>query len=235
MPAWRLLYADPERHWRGDPGGRAALRRAATPEAVMVVPAFHDILIAVRQSGVDLPARADANLYRWLALAIVGYGINHLITAVLHLTGPAVFVLMVGLASICQMSFLVGFRLLAGISPESGPGEARRLFAVGSVVVALAILLTFRIAPVLVHVVSSVIVAYTAALHWRLCRAQPDQGYGLIALLMLSHPVVLCVLVLMGVAPVVVRDVVAFVYVAIGYSVVSATLSRASSELTRAT
>ena len=171
----------------------------------------------------------------WLALAIVGYGINHLITAVLHLTGPAVFVLMVGLASICQMSFLVGFRLLAGISPESGPGEARRLFAVGSVVVALAILLTFRIAPVLVHVVSSVIVAYTAALHWRLCRAQPDQGYGLIALLMLSHPVVLCVLVLTGVAPAVVRDVMAFVYLAIGYSVVSATLSRASSELTRAT
>jgi CRISPR type I-E-associated protein CasB/Cse2 len=70
MPAWRLLYADPERHWRGDPGGRAALRRAVTPEAVMVVPAFHDILIAVRQSGVDLPARADANLYRWLAVAI---------------------------------------------------------------------------------------------------------------------------------------------------------------------
>jgi CRISPR type I-E-associated protein CasB/Cse2 len=68
--AWRLLYPDPERNWRGDPGGRAALRRAATPEAVMVEPAFHDILIAVSESNVDLPTRADANLYPWLAVAI---------------------------------------------------------------------------------------------------------------------------------------------------------------------
>ena len=68
--AWRNLYPAPEQRWRGDPGGRAELRRAATPEAILVVPAFHDILIAVRESGIDLPSRADANHYRWLALAI---------------------------------------------------------------------------------------------------------------------------------------------------------------------
>ena len=68
--AWRNLYPDPEHRWRGDPGGRAELRRAATPEAILVVPAFHDILIAVRDSGIDLPSRTEADLYRRLALAI---------------------------------------------------------------------------------------------------------------------------------------------------------------------
>jgi CRISPR type I-E-associated protein CasB/Cse2 len=68
--AWRTLYPDPERGWRGDPGGRAALRRAATPEAVLVEQAFHDLLAMIRETGALSGPDADARLYRRIAIVI---------------------------------------------------------------------------------------------------------------------------------------------------------------------
>ena len=68
--AWRLLYPEPERGWRGNPGGRAALRRAATPVSVMVEPAFHEILGRVRDSGIELRGSADSLFYQRLAVGI---------------------------------------------------------------------------------------------------------------------------------------------------------------------
>lgn len=70
IKAWRTLYADPERRRRGDPGGRAALRRAASLEAMLVEPAFHDLLAVLRETGAPLRPATDAQFYRRVAIAI---------------------------------------------------------------------------------------------------------------------------------------------------------------------
>jgi CRISPR type I-E-associated protein CasB/Cse2 len=68
IKSWRAMYPYPERKHPGDPGGRAALRRAATPEAVLMEPAFHTLLSSVRESGAPLPPASDDRFYRRLAL-----------------------------------------------------------------------------------------------------------------------------------------------------------------------
>lgn len=70
IKTWRTLYADPERGWRGDLGGRAALRRAATPEAVLVEPTFHNLLAAIAETGAQLRPTTDEQFYRRIAIAI---------------------------------------------------------------------------------------------------------------------------------------------------------------------
>lgn len=67
VAAWRLLYPDPEKGRPGDAGARAALRRAGSPDAVMVEPAFHMLLLRMRDTGFDFSGFADWR-YRRLAL-----------------------------------------------------------------------------------------------------------------------------------------------------------------------
>lgn len=68
IAAWGELYPDLERKRRGDPGARAALRRAASPEALLIEEAFYDLLARMRDGGCDFsgwPAK------RYLRLALV--------------------------------------------------------------------------------------------------------------------------------------------------------------------
>ncbi|HHZ10490.1 MAG TPA: type I-E CRISPR-associated protein Cse2/CasB [Rhizobiales bacterium] len=67
IAAWRLLYPDPETKRPGDPGARAALRRAGSPDAVMLEPAFHMLLLRMKADGFDFSGFADWR-YRRLAL-----------------------------------------------------------------------------------------------------------------------------------------------------------------------
>lgn len=69
VAAWRLLYPDPETKRPGDPGARAALRRAGSPEAVMLEPAFHMLLLHMRDRGFDFGGFNDER-YRRLALVV---------------------------------------------------------------------------------------------------------------------------------------------------------------------
>lgn len=66
IAAWRQFYADPESGKPGDAGARAALRRAATPEAVLMEPAFHTLLHRMRASGANVGTST-----RYLQLALV--------------------------------------------------------------------------------------------------------------------------------------------------------------------
>lgn len=66
--AWGALYANPERKRRGDPGARAALRRAASPEALLIEEAFHDLLARMREAGYDFAGWPSK---RYLRLALV--------------------------------------------------------------------------------------------------------------------------------------------------------------------
>lgn len=68
IAAWGELYPDPERKRRGDPGGRAALRRAASPEALLTEEAFHDLLARMRDEGCDFSGWTSK---RYLRLALV--------------------------------------------------------------------------------------------------------------------------------------------------------------------
>lgn len=70
IAAWRRLYPDPDTKWPGDPGARAALRRAATPEALLVEPAFHALLHRMKALGVDFGA-GNSSSERYLRLALV--------------------------------------------------------------------------------------------------------------------------------------------------------------------
>lgn len=67
VAAWRLLYLDPETKRPGDAGARAALRRAGSPEAVMLEPAFHMLLLHMKTDGFDFSGFADWR-YRRVAL-----------------------------------------------------------------------------------------------------------------------------------------------------------------------
>jgi len=64
--AWRQFYPHAESGRPGNAGARAALRRAATPEAVMLEPAFHDLLLAMAGEGCDLSGFGERR-YRRLA------------------------------------------------------------------------------------------------------------------------------------------------------------------------
>lgn len=65
IAAWGALYPDPERRRRGDPGGRAALRRATSPEAVLIEEAFHDLLARMREGGYDFSGWPGARFLRF--------------------------------------------------------------------------------------------------------------------------------------------------------------------------
>ncbi|WP_187968882.1 type I-E CRISPR-associated protein Cse2/CasB [Aquibium microcysteis] len=67
VAAWRLLYPDPDTSRPGDAGARAALRRAGSPDAVMLEPAFHMLLLRMKTEGFDFSGFADWR-YRRLAL-----------------------------------------------------------------------------------------------------------------------------------------------------------------------
>jgi CRISPR type I-E-associated protein CasB/Cse2 len=67
VAAWRLLYPDGETKRPGDAGARAALRRAGSPDAVMLEPAFHLLLLRMKAEGFDFSGFADWR-YRRLAL-----------------------------------------------------------------------------------------------------------------------------------------------------------------------
>lgn len=69
VAAWRLLYPDPETSRPGDAGVRAALRRAGSPDAVMLEPAFHMLLLRMRDKGVDFAGFNDER-YRRLAFIV---------------------------------------------------------------------------------------------------------------------------------------------------------------------
>ncbi len=64
---WKRLYTDPERKYAGDAGARAALRRALTPEAVLMEPAFHTMLHAIQASGVYL----ENNNMQFMQIALI--------------------------------------------------------------------------------------------------------------------------------------------------------------------
>lgn len=68
IAAWGELYPDPERKRRGDPGARAAMRRAASPEALLIEEAFHDLLARMRDGGCDFSGWPSK---RYLRLALV--------------------------------------------------------------------------------------------------------------------------------------------------------------------
>lgn len=68
MTWWRSLYPDDKTGRRGDAGARAALRRAESPFQVLLLPACHDLLMRLRDSGVPPGGLSDARLKR-LAMA----------------------------------------------------------------------------------------------------------------------------------------------------------------------
>lgn len=68
VAAWRRLYPEPDNKWPGDSGARAALRRAATPEEVLMEPAFHALLQRMRASGAEIRASVSSETYLRLAL-----------------------------------------------------------------------------------------------------------------------------------------------------------------------
>ena len=67
ISVWRRLYPNPDTHQRGDAGARAALRRAPSPDAVLLEPAFHALLLAMKEGGFDFRS-FDNDHYRRLAL-----------------------------------------------------------------------------------------------------------------------------------------------------------------------
>lgn len=70
IAAWRELYPHEETGRRGDASARAQLRRAATPAAVELEPAFHDLLRRMKQKRFDF-ARLGKNPSRYRRLALV--------------------------------------------------------------------------------------------------------------------------------------------------------------------
>jgi CRISPR system Cascade subunit CasB len=67
IASWRHFYPDPDRNWPGDSGGRAALRRAPTPEDVLMEPAFHAMLNRMQDSG----TRPEVDNRRYMQIALI--------------------------------------------------------------------------------------------------------------------------------------------------------------------
>jgi len=59
IAAWQHLYPDPESGRPGDAGARAALRRAGSPSAVLMEPAFHAVLRRMTDSGFGFDGYSD--------------------------------------------------------------------------------------------------------------------------------------------------------------------------------
>ena len=62
ISAWQHLYPSLDAKWLGDSRARAALRRAATLQDVLLEPAFHDLLHRMKVTGADF---GTANPYSW--------------------------------------------------------------------------------------------------------------------------------------------------------------------------
>lgn len=67
VAAWRALYPRTEPYQSGDAGARAALRRAASPDAAMMEPAFHSLLLRMKERGFDFRT-VGSERYRRIAL-----------------------------------------------------------------------------------------------------------------------------------------------------------------------
>lgn len=66
--AWRELYPHAESHRRGDAAARASLRRAPSPAAAMLEPAFHALLLRMKEIGADVSNVGDD---RYARIALV--------------------------------------------------------------------------------------------------------------------------------------------------------------------
>ena len=171
----------------------------------------------------------------WLAVSSFAYVANHQIAWLAGLPGGVVFLIIVLTASVALSALLVGLRLFAAV-PSSRPlSSPRILFPLGTLVFAILIMAAARVGPLWVHLVPGAMLAYAGLLQWRMARAHPGLGYGYAAVVLFSHPVAWLILVLLDVAPIVVRDTLSLPYVAAGYALLSVTLSRANRDAARAT
>ncbi len=171
----------------------------------------------------------------WLALSAISYLSNHVLTGFIHIPGAAGFVLMIATASVALSALLLGLRFFSRASPIGAIGGPIRLFVLATVAFAALLLAAVRVSPLLVHLIPSAMLAYAASLQLRLARTEPGVGHAFAAAVLLSHPLGLLVLAFMDAAPLLLRDALSVPCVAVGYALLSVTLSRAHRDASLAT
>ena len=173
----------------------------------------------------------------WLALSIVAYLINHVLTGAVDVSssGMVAYLVMVVSASVALAAFLVGIRLYAGVVASGWLGTPNVLFAVAGSTFGVLIILMLRWAPPLLHAVPALMLAYGGVVQLRMALQNPGLDHGVAAIMLFSHPVGWVLLTLLDVSPTLLRDTLSIPYVAAGYALLSVTLSRTRREVARTT
>jgi len=173
----------------------------------------------------------------WLALAVVAYLINHLLTGAIDVSssGGVAYVVMVASASVALSAFLVGVRLYGTVDSSGWAADPLKLFVVACACFCVLLPVLLKWAFPLLHAVPALMLGFGGMVQWRMARHSPGVGHGIAALMLFAHPVGWVLLKVLDASPILLRDTLSVPYVAAGYALLSVTLSRANRDAARAT
>ena len=173
----------------------------------------------------------------WLALSIVSYFVNHLLTGALLVSeeGLAIQAVMVVSASVALAAFLVGVRLYGSVDATGMMADPVRLFVAALAILCVLLPALIRWAPPLLHGLPALMLAYAGMVQLRMARESPGLDHGLAAAMLFSHPLAWVLMTLDGASATLIRDTLSVPYIAAGYALLSVTLSRSRRDVERAT
>lgn len=173
----------------------------------------------------------------WLALAVIFYLINHVLTGAIDVSssGGLAYIVMVASASVALAAFLVGVRLYGTVDSSGWAADPLKLFIAACACFCVLLLALLRWTPPLLHAVPALMLGYGGMVQWRMARQSPGLGHGVAAIMLFAHPFGWVLLKILDVSSVVLRDTLSVPYVAAGYALLSVTLSRANRDVARTT
>ncbi len=173
----------------------------------------------------------------WLALAVVSYLINHVLTGAINVSasGGAAYLVMVVSASVALAAFLVGVRLYGTVDSSGWAADPQKLFIAACIGFCILLPVLLKWAFPLLHAVPALMLGYGGMVQLRMERQSPGLGHGIAAIMLLAHPLGWLVLNVLDASPILLRDTLSVPYVAAGYALLSVTISRANRDAARAT
>jgi signal transduction histidine kinase len=180
--------------------------------------------------------------FRWLGAAFAMYCLNHVGTtwvlpAWQEDTAFSTWVhhwFSTVTAAITLSGLLTGFHLYSGAAGLPAGVRGARLFALGVLGFLPLLIGLISLAPAWTHLVPAAIFVFVGWQQFRLQRAFPGLGHGIVAVLLWLHPLALLVLLMLDADPLWRRDILSAPYVLAGLGILTVTLRRARVQADRA-
>lgn len=177
----------------------------------------------------DVPRRGFA----WLGASLMFYVINRSLPPALDWGLPTLY-LRLGTAAVTIAALLLGLATYSGHWRARRVTETTALFAALWLIISALLMILWRPDFAFAHLVPGLVMGVAGLLQWHAYVHTRDRGYLLLALILLSHPLLWILLVLFGQPRDAIQQLLSVHYVTTCTVILSVVLRRSRSELTAA-